>query len=102
MSEWLKGDDGVDGCGGHPGPAMGPSCPGWPPAPKPGHPPPRRPGESVLDSPFFVASGAPRAGGGGGGVGMGGRGGRGPLGQAPAPRGGQQVVGVAIGVARAG
>ena len=38
----------------------------------------------------------------GGAVGMGGRGGRGPLGQAPAPRGGQQVVGVAIGVARAG
>ena len=67
----AQGDDGVKGCGGHPGPAMGHGCPGWPPPPKPGHPPPRRPGESGLDSPVFVAVGAPPAVGGGGGVGYG-------------------------------
>ena len=38
---------------------------------------------------------------GGGGVGMGARGGGGPPGQAPAPKGGQRVVGVARGVAGA-
>ena len=47
---------------------MGPGCPGWPRLPKPGHPPPRRPGESGLDFPVFVAAGAPPAVGGGGWV----------------------------------
>ena len=68
----AQGVDGVEGCGGHPGPAMGPGSPGWPPAPKPGHPPPRRPGESGMDSPVFVGAGTPPAVG-GGAVGMGGR-----------------------------
>ena len=49
---WRK--CGVEGCGGHPRPAMGPGCPGWPPTPKPGHPPPRCPGESGLDSPVLL------------------------------------------------
>ena len=91
----AEGVDGVEGCGGTPGPAMGPGSPGWPPPPKPGHPPPRRPGESGMDSPVCVGVGAPTAVG-GGAVGMGGRGGGGcPPGQAPAPRGGRGVVGVA-------
>ena len=68
----AQGDDGVEGCGGPLGPAMGPGCLGWPPPPKPGHPPPRRPGESGMDSPVFVGAGAPTAVG-GGAVGMGGR-----------------------------
>ena len=85
---------GVEGCGGHPGPAMGPCCLGRPPPPKPGHPPPRRPGESGLGSPVFVAAGAPPAVG-GGEVGMGGRRGGGPPGQAPAAGGGPRGVGVA-------
>ena len=70
----AQGVDGVEGCGGPLGPAMGPGSPGWPPPPKPGHPPPRRPGESGMDSPVFVGAGAPPAVG-GGAVGMGGRGG---------------------------
>ena len=86
-------DNGVEGCGGPPGPAMGPGCRGWPPPPKPGHPPPYRPGESGLDSPVFVAAGAPPVVG-AGAVGMGGRGG-GPHGRARAPRGCQRIVGVA-------
>ena len=90
----AQGDDGVEGCGGPPGPAMGPGCPGWPPPPKLGHPPPRRPGESDMDSPVFVGADAPPAVG-GGAVGMGGRGGGCPPGQAPAPRDGQRVVAVA-------
>ena len=57
----AQGVDGVEGCEGHPGLAMGPGCPGWPPPPKPGHPPPRRPRESGLDSPVFVATDAPPA-----------------------------------------
>ena len=65
----AQGDDGVEGCGGDPGPAMGPGCLGWPPPPKPGHPPPRRPEGSGLDSPVFVAAGAPPVVGGGGGYG---------------------------------
>ena len=64
----AQGVDGVEGCGGHPGPAMGPGSPGWPP--------PCRPGESGMDSPVFVGAGAPPAVG-GGAVGMGGRGGGG-------------------------
>ena len=63
----AQGNDAVEGCGGHLGPAMGPGLPGWPPPPKPGHPPPCRPGESGLDSPVFVAAGAPPAVWGGGG-----------------------------------
>ena len=92
----AQGVDGVEGCGGHLGPAMGPGSPGWPPPPKRGHPPPCRPGESGMDSPVFVGAGAPPAVG-GGAVGMGGRGGGGgcPPGQAPAPGGGRGVVGVA-------
>ena len=90
---------GVEGCGGHPGPAMGPGRPGWPTSPNPEPAPPRRPGESGLDSPVFVAAGAPRAVG-GGKVGMGGRRGVGPTGQAHAAGGGPTVVGVATGVAR--
>ena len=39
----AQGVDGVEGCGGHPRPAMGLGRPGWPPPPKPGHPPPRFP-----------------------------------------------------------
>ena len=68
----ARGVDGVEGCGGPPGPAMGPGSPGWPPPPKPGHTPPHRPGESGMDSPVFVGAGAPPAVG-GGAVGMGGR-----------------------------
>ena len=64
-----QGVDGVEGCGGPPGPAMGPGSPCWPPPPKPGPPPPRRPGESGMDSPVFVGAGAPPAVG-GGAVGM--------------------------------
>ena len=90
----AHGDDGVEGCGGPPGLAMGPGCPGWPPPPRLGHPPPRRPGESGMDSPDFVRAGAPPAVGGGAVV-MGGQGGGCPPRQAPAPRGGQRVVGVA-------
>ena len=58
---------GVEGCGGYPGPFMGPGRRDWPPPPKPGPPPPRRPD---LDSQVFVAAGAPPAIG-GGEVGMG-------------------------------
>ena len=90
----AQGDDGVEGCGGPPGPATGPGYPGGAPPPKPEHPPPRRPGESGMDSPVFLGAGAPPANG-GGTVGMGGRGGGCPPGQAPVPRGGQRVVGVA-------
>ena len=90
----AQGGGGVEGCGGPPGPAMGPGCPGPPPPPKPGHPPPRRPGESGMDCAIFVGAGAPPAVG-GGAVGMGGRGRGCPPEQAPAPRGGQRVVGVA-------
>ena len=74
----AQGVDGVEGCRGHPGPAMGPGSRGLPPPPKPGHPPPRRPGESGMDSPVFVGAGAPPAVG-GGAVGLGGRGGGGGL-----------------------
>ena len=94
----AQADEGVEGFGGHLGPAMGPGCRGWPPRPKAGHPPPRRPG---LDSPVFVAAGAPPAVLGGGWVCMDDGGGC-PCGQAPAPRGGQRVVGVATRVAGAG
>ena len=65
VSQWLRGNDGVEGCGGPPGSAMGHGCPGWPPHPKPGDTPPRCPGESGLDSPVFVGAGAPPAVGGG-------------------------------------
>ena len=70
----AQGDDGVQGCGGHPRLAMGPGRPGWPPPPKPEHPPPCRPGESSLDSPVFVQRVHHRVGG-GGTVGMEGQGG---------------------------
>ena len=91
----AQGVDGVEGCGGPPGPVVGPGSPRWPPPPKPGHPPPRRPGESGMDSLVFVGAGAQPAVG-GGAVGMGGRGGGGcPTGQAPAPGGGRGVVGPA-------
>ena len=71
----AQGVDGVEGCGGYQGPAMGPNSPGWPPPPQPGQPPPRRPGESGMDSPGFVGAGAPPAVGGGGGYGWTGGGG---------------------------
>ena len=71
----AQGVDGVEGCGGPPGPAMGPGSPGWHPPPKPGHPPRRRPGESGMDSPVFVGAGAPPAVGGGAGYGWTGGGG---------------------------
>ena len=89
---WAQGDEGVQGWGGHPGAAMKPGSPGCP------HPP-------NLDTPLLVASESPvwtlrfslqrvphRLGGGGVWVD---EGGGGPLGQDPAPRGGQRVVGVA-------
>ena len=61
----AQDDDRVEGRRGLRGPAIGPGFLGWPPPPKPGHPPPRRPGESGLDSPVFVAAGAPPAAGAG-------------------------------------
>ena len=42
----AQGDDGVEGCGGHPGPAMGPGCPG-------------RPAPPNLDTPLPVAPESP-------------------------------------------
>ena len=70
----AQGYDGVEGCGGHPEPAMGPGCLGWPPPPETGHPHPRRPEESSLDSLIFVVAGAPPPVG-RGSVGIGARGG---------------------------
>ena len=53
----AQGVDGVEGCGGHPRPAMGPGSASWPPPPKSGHPPPCRPGESGIASLVFVGRG---------------------------------------------
>ena len=64
----AQGDDGVEGCRGHPGPAMGPGCPGWPPAPQTWAPPSSSP-RRVRFGPVFVAAGAPMVVGGGGGGG---------------------------------
>ena len=77
MAEGFLRDE---GCGGHPGPAMGPGHPSWPRPPKPGAPPPCPPGESGLDCLFFDAAGASNAFG-VGEVGMGGRRGGRPPGQ---------------------